>query len=192
MRIDRRNFLRLTLGAATNVFSEPAAWSVPDVEQIASGVSLIHGPVNGVLIDRHGETLAVYGDPREVPAAAVRTVLFTHHRRDVVWAGKELVGRGTRAVAPEAEKELFTGVATFWEQYRTKRFHDYANQSSRVLSEPLSVAATVRGVDTIEGIQVIDTPGYSRGAVSYLFESAGRESWLMVLWEGFVGMEARG
>ena len=34
------------------------------VEKVGSGVSLIHGPVKGVLIQRAGEILAVYGDPR--------------------------------------------------------------------------------------------------------------------------------
>ena len=123
----------------------------------------MRGPVNGVLIERNGETLAVYGDPRPQPARA-KMVLFTHHRRDVVWAGREMVGKGAAAVAPEAEKELFTDVAEFWEQYRTKRFHDYANQSSRILAEPMAIARTVRDGDSIEGIQVMETPGYTRGA----------------------------
>jgi glyoxylase-like metal-dependent hydrolase (beta-lactamase superfamily II) len=123
-----------------------------------------------VLIDKQGETLAVCGDPREAPAT-IKTVLFTHHRCDVARAGRELVRRGAQVVAPEAEKELFTGVAAFWSQYRSKRFHDYANQSSRILGEPLPLTRTVRGGDLIEGIQVI-TPGYMCGAVSYLIESA--------------------
>ena len=167
MNLDRRDFLRLSLGTAAAVSHARAA------EQVTSTVSLVPGPVNGVLIRHQGETLAIYGDPREEPAH-VSSVFFTHHRRDVVWAGRELVRNGARAVAPEAEKDLFTGVTGFWDQYRTKRFHDYANQSSRILAEPLPVDRTVRGGDSIEGIQVIDTPGYTRGAVSYLIESAGK------------------
>ena len=60
------------------------------VEKITDEVSVVHGPVNGVLIQRPGETLAIYGDPRPEPAMA-RQVLFTHYRRDVVWAGRRLV-----------------------------------------------------------------------------------------------------
>ena len=101
-------------------------------------------------------------------------VLFTHHRRDVVWAGRQMVAQGAAGVAPEAEKNLFTNVADFWEQYRTKRFHDYANQSSRILAEPLAIKRTVRGGDSVEGIQVLDTPGYTRGSVSYLIEDGGK------------------
>jgi len=119
------------------------------VEKITASVSVVHGPVNGVLIQRNGEALAIYGDPRPEPGKAQR-VLFTHHRRDVVWAGRRLVERGAEAVAPEAEKALFTDVGQFWERYRAARFHDYANQSSRILAEPIPLAKTVRGNDLQE------------------------------------------
>src|SRR6266496_68141 len=107
--------------------------AAPAVEKITPHVSVVSGPVNGVLVERQGETIAIYGDPRPQPARA-STVFFTHHRRDVVWAGRALVSRGAKAVAPQAEKDLFIGVANFWDRYRTARFHDYANQSSRVLA----------------------------------------------------------
>jgi glyoxylase-like metal-dependent hydrolase (beta-lactamase superfamily II) len=77
-------------------------------------------------------------------------------------------------VAPEAEKELFTGASAFWDNYRTARFHDYVCQSSRVLVEPMALATTVRGGDTIEDIHVMETPGYTRGAVSYLSQIDGK------------------
>ncbi len=172
MSFERRNFLRITLGAAA-ALSGDRGWGAPAVEPITPEIAFVHGAVNGVLIARPGGTVAVYGDPRIQPAP-VKMVLFTHHRRDVVWAGRGMVGRGAQAVVPEAEKQWFTDVAAFWDQYRIKRFHDYANQSSRVLAEPLPVTRTVRGGDAIEGIQVIDTPGYTRGAVSYLITSQGR------------------
>ena len=145
----------------------------PAVEKITPHVSFVPGAVNGVLIERGADTIAIYGDPRPQPAR-VSTVFFTHHRRDVVWAGRTLVSRGARAIAPEAEKELFTGTADFWSRYRTARFHDYANQSSRILAEPLPLARTVRGGDRVDGIEAIDSPGYTRGAVSYLIEIDGK------------------
>ena len=146
-------------------------------ETLTPGVSVVRGPVNGVLIRRHGETLAIYGDPSPNPVQA-RLVLFTHHRRDVVWAGRRMVERGAQAIAPDAEKSLFTGVEQFWDHYRVTRFHDYANQSSRILAEPMPLARTVRGGDTIEwqglSIRVMETRGYTRGAVSYLIEVDGK------------------
>jgi hypothetical protein len=68
----------------------PAAQKPFPVERITANVSVVRGPVNGVLIQRNGEALAIYGDPRPEPGKA-RRVLFTHHRRDVVWAGRLLV-----------------------------------------------------------------------------------------------------
>src|SRR5262249_42213273 len=84
------------------------------------------------------------------------------------------VEQGAAGVAPEAEKSLFTGVAGFWDQYRSKRFHDYANQSSRILAQPLAIAPTARSGDSIQGIHVLETPGETRGAVSYLIEADGK------------------
>ena len=56
-------------------------------------LQVIRGPINGVLLERNGHRLAIYGDPRK-EFAQVDTVLFTHHRRDVVWAGRSLVQHG--------------------------------------------------------------------------------------------------
>ena len=154
----------------------PAAAQSP-VERVTPSVSVVRGAVNGVLIQRGGETLAVYGDPRPDPAKASE-VLFTHHRRDVAWAGRLMVQRGAIAVGPDAEKDLFNDPAQFWERYRTARFHDYADQSSRILAEPIPLAKTVRDGDRVDwrglSIQGISTPGYTRGAVSYLMEIDGR------------------
>lgn len=105
------------------------------IEKIGASVSVVRGPVNGVLIQRGRAVLAIYGDPRPDPANAQK-VLFTHCRRDVVWAGRGLVQGGAEAIAPEAEKALFANVSDFWSRYRTGRFHDYENQSSRVQSNP--------------------------------------------------------
>jgi len=79
------------------------------VETLTPNATVVRGPVNGVLIRRNGKALAVYGDPRE-NAPAVERVLFTHGRRDVVWAGRGLVRRGAEAVVPAGDKVMFTDV----------------------------------------------------------------------------------
>ncbi|MGH7247320.1 MAG: MBL fold metallo-hydrolase, partial [Pseudomonadota bacterium] len=147
------------------------------IEKLTPSVSLVRGPINGVLIHRQGDTLAIYGDPRPHPPNASE-VLFTHARRDVAWAGRLLVERGAVAVGPDAEKALFDDPGAFWDRYRTTRFHDYADQSSRILVEPIPLSKTVREGDTIHwrdlDIRVLATPGYTRGAVSYLIGIDGR------------------
>ena len=65
-------------------------------------------------------------------------VLLTHCRRDVVWAAA-----GATAVAPAGEIGLLTDPAEFWRQFQTARFHDYAQQSSRVPVKPFPKATSV-------------------------------------------------
>lgn len=145
---------------------------------LPSGVELIEGPVNGLRITVSGKTAAIYGDPREDPPPT-DAVLFTHHRRDVVWAGRALAAAGAATIAPEAERKLFEQTEAFWREYSTARFHDYAQQSSKVLTRPLPIDRGVSpgSVRLFEGldVEVIDTPGYTRGAVSYVFEVDGKK-----------------
>lgn len=146
-------------------------------ETITGGLTVIHGPVNGVLLERGDKRLAVYGDPRAA-TTDVDVVLFTHHRRDVAWAGRPLVERGARAVVPVDEVSLFSEAETFWSDFTAARFHDYAQQTSKVLCRNLPVSRTVQGGDTIlwegETLRVLETPGYTRGSVTYLYKTDGK------------------
>ena len=148
------------------------------LEEVVKDLQVVHGAVNGALLQRGGKTLAFYGDPRENRAAA-DMVLFTHHRRDVVWAGRTLVASGAQAVVPKAELAEFSEVHKFWSEFERKRFHDYAQQTTKVLGEPIPVTKSVQEGDILswEGlpIRVLDTPGYTRGAVSYLVELDGQQ-----------------
>lgn len=139
-------------------------------------VSVIHGAVNGVCLERNGHRLVIYGDPQRRWKTA-DMVLFTHGRRDVAWAGRSLVQDGAQCVVPATEAERFTGVEKFWTEFWEKRFHDYDQQSTKVLAAPLRVDRTVREGDVIQWqdltMQVLDTPGYTRGAVSYFVQVDG-------------------
>lgn len=137
-------------------------------------VRFLPGAVNGLLIS--GKVL-VYGGS-EAGAAPVSHVLFTHARRDVVAPAAPLVARGAAAVAPERERALFETPAAFWEEYETKRFHDYSQVSTKILRQPIRVERAVRGGDVLNlggvRVEVIDTPGYTPGAVSYWLEIGGK------------------
>jgi glyoxylase-like metal-dependent hydrolase (beta-lactamase superfamily II) len=142
------------------------------------GFRFIPGPVNGAFIEREGKSLAVYGDPsgsRPTPD----TVLLTEARRDVTWAARDLARRGAKVVAPEREAEFLLHPERFWAGLREKRFHDYAQQTTKVPADSMAVSRTVKGGDTITwgdlSIRVLDSPGYTRGAVSYLVELEGKK-----------------
>ena len=137
------------------------------------------GAVNSLALEAGGQRVFVYGSPEGAEAEA-EAVLFTHHRRDVVWSGRAVAEAGAKVYAPAAERPLFEEVDRFWDEFRTARFHDYAQQSTKVLIEPLEIDEEVRDGERIELLggavtaQVMETPGYTRGAVSYLFEVDGQ------------------
>ena len=81
-------------------------------------------------------------------------------------------------VAPESEKELIETPNAFWDGFWTKRFHDYAQQSTKILTEPVKVGRWVKEGDTFDAggvtFRALDTPGFTRGAVSYVAEIDGK------------------
>jgi glyoxylase-like metal-dependent hydrolase (beta-lactamase superfamily II) len=147
-------------------------------EPLPAGLSFISGPVNGAFLERNGKFLAVYGDP-SARRPAPDLVLLTQARRDATWAARGLAQAGSKVVAPGKEADFLNHPETFWAGLRTQRFHDYAQQSTKMPVEPIPVSRTVKGGDLIAwadlSIRVLDTPGYTRGAVSYLVELGGQK-----------------
>ena len=143
---------------------------------LPSGLAITAGPINGATIERDGQRVVFYGDPDGSIQHAER-VFLTHHRRDVAWSASELAANGTRVVAPAAELGYISGAEGFWDEFRATRFHDYAQQSTKVLTEDLAVhepaiggrAVNWRGLD----FKVLDTPGFTRGSVSYIVDLDG-------------------
>jgi glyoxylase-like metal-dependent hydrolase (beta-lactamase superfamily II) len=144
--------------------------------KLPASVSFMAGPVNGVVIERNGHSLVVYGDSHQRVKGADK-LLLTHARRDVIWASYDLVRRGTQAIAPANETDWLEEPQAFWNAQIEDRFHDYAQQSTRLPTVALPIARKVVEGDVIhwEGltIDVIETPGYTRGSVSYLLNIDG-------------------
>ena len=145
--------------------------------KISKSIRINLGAVNGVLIEKNGANLVVYGDPDDKIKNA-EMVLFTHFRRDVVWAGKNLIERGAIAVAPNDEKAYFTGGDSIWTNLALKRAHNYSCQTTKIGMSPLKISRFVKGGETLkwQGIdfKVLKTPGYTRGAVSYIANIDGQ------------------
>ena len=117
--------------------------------------------INQFTVSSGGKTVAIYGAVK-----GADTVLLTHHRRD---AHGKLAGA---IVAPEAERVHFEKAREFWAGFAKKRFHYYTQQSTKILVEPMRVERWVKGGEVVEWeglrFEVIDTPGFTRGSVSYL------------------------
>ena len=170
-----RNSIAVIIAIASVLLAAVASGG-EQVIRLSEHVSLIPGPVNGVSIEKDNARLVIYGDPAGTIENA-EMVLFTHSRRDVVWAGRGLVERGATAVVPEADTDKFSNVGQFWKEFTIRRFHDYAQQGTKILTEPLKIGRTVKAGDKFSWksipIEIIDTPGYTRRAISYLIETDG-------------------
>ena len=140
---------------------------------IAAGprMTIEAGAVNQVLLEGESSDLAIYGWQVET-AFRIDHVLLTHARRDVVTDAVRLNKAGVKVIAPEREKYHLETSQKFWNRFDTSRFHDYAQQSIKILSSPLTVDRWVKDGEIIEwngiALRVIETPGYTRGAISYV------------------------
>jgi glyoxylase-like metal-dependent hydrolase (beta-lactamase superfamily II) len=170
-----RNLIAVII-AVVSILSVADQSCADTIIQLSEHVSFLPGPVNGASIEKDNARLVVYGDPTGKIENA-EMVLFTHSRRDVVWAGRKLVENGATAVVPESDADNFTNVEKFWNEFTTRRFHDYAQQGTKILTKSLKIGRTVKAGENFSWqgipIEVIDTPGYTRRAVSYLTEIDG-------------------
>lgn len=140
--------------------------------KLSPHVFLVQGAVNGVFVEMDGHTLVIYGDPTDQLTKADK-VLFTHCRRDVVWAGRTLVENGAESVVPVGEADMFATAEKFWPTLSQEHFHDYHPETKKIrLTKSLPVQRQVKQGDILEWqnmlIEVLETPGYTGGAVSYL------------------------
>jgi glyoxylase-like metal-dependent hydrolase (beta-lactamase superfamily II) len=135
-------------------------------QSLPAGIRFQQGAASSTVLI--GDDTAVYG----ATSAKVTRVLLTHARRDAISVGS------ASAIVPSQESELFAAPMAFWEKFETARFHDYAQQTTKTPVAPVRVERTVADGDTLDAggvrIRVIATPGYTRGAVSYLLETGGR------------------
>jgi glyoxylase-like metal-dependent hydrolase (beta-lactamase superfamily II) len=162
-----RNIYKVLMATWTLLASAGGA----SAEIIARGVEFTPGAVNSVHLQGTSKSAIVYGVANDT-RPAVDLILLSHHRRDVLWAARPLVDAGAKAIAPLAERALIEKPEEFWEEFRTKRFHDYAQQSTKILDRSLAVERWVVAGDEIDlggiKLQVIETPGFTRGSISYV------------------------
>jgi len=142
-----------------------------DNQYITPSVEVIRGDVNGVLVENNGHRLIVYGDPA-LSLKEADMILFTHARRDLVWAGRLLVENHVKAYVPSQESYFFSQADSIWEDFRTSRFHDYQQRSTLIPVAPIEEFRTIKPGDVLhwqdKDFKVIATPGITPGAISYL------------------------
>lgn len=136
------------------------------------------GPINSIRLESESGAIEVYAPHPQSESSKPRMALLTHGRRDVVAPARKF-REGTHMAAPDAERDWLETPQAYWDGFTTQRFHDYAQQTTKVNAVPLPVTRWVKEGDTIDwhGLKcsVIDTPGYTRGSVSYLTEMDGKK-----------------
>lgn len=140
-------------------------------QEISEHVSFMKGEVNGVQLSEDNHRLVVYGDPSGKSEKA-DYVLFTHHRRELIQAGRKLVENGARAVMPSGEAENIEHPDRFWKRFIEQREGYFGGMMTNRVTKSMEVAEKVRGGDHINWqgheIKVLNTPGYAKNAVSFL------------------------
>ncbi len=164
-------------GLIAVLFFQIIALSVAKADKLSSRVVIRTGVVNSAIIRGAKQTAVVYGAPEDSPPKA-DWVLLPHHRRDVVWAAESLIENGSKVIAPEAERALIETPEQYWGEFQQKRFHDYAQQTTKVLARGIKVDRWVSEGDRIDlgevVLDVLETPGFTRGSVSYVATSEER------------------
>lgn len=153
--------------ATTHFVSSAAAGELP------GSVSFRQGPVNQVLIKDGGQAIAVYGwstDKDATPAA----VLLTSSRRDVLRPAIENAQAGAAIIAPAASQYWLESPHEFWQGFKTARFHDYAQRTTKILAKPIPVQRFVKDGETVKlgsiEFHAVATVGFTRDAMTYLAE----------------------
>jgi len=168
-------FIGMVLCFLASTFS---ARGQAEVIELTASCDVKLGAINAVCVRSIEGSVAVYGWDQPV-----NQVLLTHGRRDVVWRARKAAEWG-EVVAPARERDLLENGVDYWGRFPQTRYHDYAQQTTKVPSHAWTVKNWVKGGDLIElsgtRFEVIETPGFTRGAVSYVAVLDGKRV-------GFVG-----
>ncbi len=147
--------------------------------QLSHHLYVHHGHVNtgilrdgnrALLIDPSGISLQT--TLTELGITNIEQILFTHHHRDNTSGFP--ISDNVRIGVPEAEKQWFTEVETFWNDPKY-RWHLYnCHPHNLMLANAIPVTDTYTEGSQIEWgpaiIRVLETPGHTDGSITYLVD----------------------
>ncbi len=172
------------LGGQTAQAAEPATHG--GVIELSDHLLVYRGPINvGIVRDGEDALLIDCGDESVAGALSdcgitdVKQIVFTHYHRDQACGARKMAEAGARIGVPAAEREYFTNPVGYWSDDKyLRRLHGSFRPHPLMLIEPLRVDDGYAGGDEFAfgpaKIRVVDTPGHTDGAVSYLVEVDGK------------------
>lgn len=147
-------------------------------EGVPKSVTVVGREVNGVVISKNNKNLVVYGHPDD-PGVNADRLLLTHCRRDLMWSANSIIKNGTNTYVPAKELDFFTQTDQYWNDFTHDRFGDYDQQTTKYPTTSQDISRTLKGGDILEWedleFRVLDTPGYTRGSISYYCEIDGKD-----------------
>jgi len=136
------------------------------------------GPINAVWIQAGDQRIFVYRGAAEAWQAGKSSLLLPHGRRDLI-AGVTKWDAPVALIAPEKDRPWLETPSTWWEAFATGRFHDYGQQTTKVGIKQIPVTRWVEDGTELKWpgltMKVLETPGYTRGSVSYLCQVDGKQ-----------------
>ncbi len=149
------------------------ASSAADIEKVSEHCWVQLGSINGAVIRANDQQLAVYGWDQ----GPVDRLLLTHGRRDVVWRAAAAM-KTAQVVAPAREEYMLEKGPDYWAGFPKTQAHDYAQQTTKVPQNVIPVGHWVSDGDRLTWngltIEVLETPGYTRGSVTYVVAVDGK------------------
>ena len=146
-------------------------------EQLSPHLGFESGPINAAWIQSGRERVFIYRGATDAWQAGSSSLLLPHGRRDLI-SGIDQWMRPKALIAPAEDRPWLEHPEDFWESFTKARFHDYAQQTTKVGIIPIAITQWVEGGEKLQWpatqIEVLDTPGFTRGSVSYLCEVDGR------------------
>lgn len=158
------------------------------VTELSDHLLVYQGPVNvGIVRDGENALLIDCGDGSVADALSdhgitnVKQIVFTHYHRDQACGAHKMAEAGAKIGVPAAEREYFTDPAGYWNDDKyLRRLYGSFRPHPLMLTKPLRVDEEYAGGDEFDfgpaKISVIDTPGHTDGAVSYLVEVDGKRT----------------
>jgi len=158
------------------------------ITELSDHLLVYHGPIN-VGIVRDGEN-ALFIDCGDGSVASVlsdhgitkvKQIAFTHYHRDQACGAHKMAEAGAKIGVPAAEREYFTNPAGYWNDDKyLRRLYGSFRPHPLMLTKPLPVDEGYAGGDQFAfgpaKIRLVDTPGHTDGAVSYLVEVDGKRT----------------
>ncbi len=154
---------------------------VPRTERISESITLVRDVCNVYLIRRQEGILAVDfgrgGALGVLAGAAPEWIMHTHFHRDCAIADLRAAAAGTKILVPADERHFFDRAGELWRaRLENPGISAYSDRFSPTRDIPVS--RTVSGGEEFLWrdlrFEVIDSPGHTRGSVSFLVEIDGK------------------